>query len=264
MVKEADLTRFGVAVIESLDPDESPTGFKLYNEVMLSRQNTEKDLFYDYYKVAGIEEVEQTIQKIINNRKDNELIALHVEAHGIEKGVKMSSGEVMPWKRFLGCCRALNEAMGGLLIVTTAICYSISLMAAIDPSLRAPFKAVIITRREVYPDEILNGYSVYFSIYRHCLDVWAAKEAMRREVNDGSIETSPFEMITSEWIFDEITNPDRDPAAFKQIVNTHFCELKAKDPSYTRERVEREIRQLFSDLVKNGKDYYNFKDFWKR
>ncbi len=261
--KDTELTAFGVAVIESLPSSECQTGTKLFYDILQPLQATDSTLFYELYSVSSVEEFKETIRVIIRKHKKHELIALHIEAHGCEEGAQLSSGELLSWKEFLDCCRNVNEEMCGLLVVTTAMCYSISLIAAVNPALRAPFKAIIITRRDVTVDEILRGYTEYFMVYRNCLDIGPAKEAMRKEVNSGTIETSPFEMITSEWLFDEITNPDRDPAAFQQITNIKFCELKAKDSSYTRERVDKEIRDFFHSLAENGKDYYTFADYWK-
>ena len=82
---------------------------------------------------------------------------------------------------------------------------------------------------------------------------------MRCEVNSGSPETSPFEMITSNWLFDQITNPDRDPEAFQHIVNQQYCVKKANNPTYTRDRVEKEIRLLFQALQER-RDYFTFND----
>ena len=176
----------------------------------------------------------------------------------------MSSGEVMTWKKFLSLCRELNIKETGLLVVTTAMCFSLSFMAHIDPTQRAPFKAIVITRRVVSSDELLRGYSEFFSIYRNILDIGPAIDAMRKEVNDGTVDSSPFEMITSNWLFDQITNPDRNPDGFRQIVNMKFCELKSKDSSYTLARVELEIRNYFKLLREKGRDYYSFKDVYDK
>ena len=256
---KTEINKFGIVVIESLKEGELQTGTKLYNDVLRPRCAAEESMFCEYYRVHSVSDFNNTFFTIIQKHQDNEMLALHIEAHGCEEGVGLSSGGLITWKHFLDCCRALNVELCGLLIVTTALCYSISIMGAIDPSLRAPFKAIVITRRPVTADEVLRGYSEYFGTYTNILDIGPAKEAMRREVNSGTPDTSPFEMITSNWLFDQITNPDRDPEAFQHIVNQQYCIKKAVYPTYTRDRVEKEIRLLFQALQER-KDYFTFKD----
>ena len=262
-MKDVDITKFGVAIIESLKICEPQTGTKLCQDVLSTRKAADDSLFYDYYSVYTIKEFEETIHSIISKLQPDEMLALHVEAHGGVEGVRLASDEIMSWGHFLNLCRELNIKEKGLLVVTTAMCYSLPFMAAINPSLRAPFKAIVITRRDVSPDEILRGYSVYFSMYKNILDIGPAKDAMRNEVNDGDSTSSPFEMITADWLFEQITNVDNNPEGFPHIVNERYCIMKSKDPSYTRERVETEIRQEFHRLAVEGKDYYSFADLWK-
>ena len=256
---KTEINKFGIAIIESLKEGELQTVTKLYYDVLRPRSAAEESMFCDYYRVHSASDFDNTIFTIIQKHHDNEMLALHIEAHGCEEGIGLSSGDLITWKHFLDCCRALNVELGGLLIVTTALCYSISIMGAIDPSLRAPFKAIVITRRPVTSDEVLRGYTEYFGTYTNILDIGPAKEAMRCEVNSGSPETSPFEMITSNWLFDQITNPDRDPEAFQHIVNQQYCVKKANNPTYTRDRVEKEIRLLFQALQER-RDYFTFND----
>lgn len=263
MNPNVEITRFGVAIIESLPSNEPQTGTKLCNEVLMPLQAADESLFYDLYRVGDANDLNNVIRTIIEKHRDNEMLALHFETHGCEEGVKLASGEIIPWKMFMNYCREVNEELGGLLNVTTAMCYSISLMAEILPSLRAPFNAAVITRRDVTVDEIERGYSTYFQIYRNSLDIGPAKDAMRKEVNDGDVKNSPYEMLIANWLFDQITNPDNNPIGFPHIVNHWYCVKKSEDPSYTKERVETEIRSLFKDIASKGKDYYLYKDLYK-
>lgn len=264
MNPNVEITKYGVAIIESLPSGESQTGLKLYQDVLMPIQAADESLFYNYYRADDYQSFDTTIKTIIGKHKENEMLALHVETHGCEDGVILASGELILWKDFLAYCRAINVELYGLLIVSTAMCYSLSLMAAVDPSLRAPFKAIVITRRDVKVDEIERGYSAYFGVYRNCLDLFQAKEAMRHEVNDGDVTNSPFEVITADWLFDQITNPDNNPIGFPHIINNWYCIRKSQDPSYTKERVETEIRGFLKDLAENGKDYFSFADLLRR
>lgn len=258
-----EITKYGVVVIESIPVGQLHTGDMLYNNTLVPQCNADPTLFCDLYKVNTVEEFEQAIRTIISKHQENEMLALHIETHGCEDGLGLASGELLPWKHFLDLCRELNNELSGLLVVTTALCYSLSMIAAIDPSQRAPFLAVVITRGIVKAGEVMRGYAEYFKIYRKVLDIGAAKDALRQEVNSGTVESSPFEMITAAWLFDEITDIDRDTDAFKHIVNDWYCIRKSTDQTYTRERIEMEIRTIFKDLAENNRDYYLYKDLYK-
>ena len=264
MSRETEISRFGVAVIESLPNTQLHTGEMLCSGVLAPQCAADDTLFYSLYRVNSIDEYERAIHSIIDKHQPNEMLALHVEAHGCEEGIGLASGELLRWEKFLALCGELNTELGGLLIVTTAVCYSIPLMAAINPAQRAPFKAIIITRRLVTTNEIILGYTAYFEVYRNIIDIGPALDAMRTAVNDnGNIDSSPFAMFTSQWFFDQVTNPDRDPDSFQHIVNNWYCRLKSIDPSYTREQVESEIRANFKELALNGRDYFLYKDLYQ-
>ena len=258
-----EITKYGVAVIESIPVGQLHTGDMLYNNTLVPQCNADPALFCDLYKVNTVEEFEQAIRTIIGKHQENEMLALHIETHGCEDGLGLASGELLPWNHFLDLCRELNNELSGLLVVTTALCCSLSMITAIDPSQRAPFLAVVITRGIVKTGEVMRGYAEYFKIYRKVLDIGAAKDALRQEVNSGTVESSPFEMITAAWLFDEITDIDRDTDAFKHIVNDWYCIRKSIDQTYTRERIEMEIRTIFKDLAENKRDYYLYKDLYK-
>lgn len=83
-------------------------------------------------------------------------------------------------------------------------------------------------------------------------------------MNKGDETTSPFHLMVADTIFDLLTDPDRDPEGFSQIVNDNFCRLKALNPEYTKERTETEIRAMLNDLAKTGKDYFTFQDEIKK
>lgn len=259
MGPDTDIKKFRVVVIESLPEGEIHTGTKLYEDELIPISNRDESFETSLYSLGTINEFEYAVKNIIRKLSGDELVALHVEAHGgEEKGIRLSSGEYLDWKEFMDLCRTLNVELGGLLIVTLAMCYSLPILGSVDPTKRAPFKAVLFTRRDVTVDEIERGYVTFYSQYRNPLDFFNAIEAMRDEVNDD--HDSPYAYMVADTIFDMMTNSDRDPEGFKHIVNDNYCRLKAMNPEYTRERTEAEIRGFLNELAKNGKDYFTFRD----
>ena len=259
MGPNTDIKKFRVVVIESLPDGEIHTGTRLYEDELIPISNRDKSFETSFYSVGTIKEFEHAVKNIIRKLSGDELIALHVEAHGgEEKGILLSSGDYLGWKEFMDLCRNLNVELGGLLIVTLAMCYSLPILGSVDPTKRAPFKAVLLTRRDVTVDEVERGFVAFYSLYRKPLDFFKANEVMRDEVNDG--HDSPYAYMIADTIFDMMTDPDRDPDGFKHIVNDNFCRLKSANPEYTKERTEAEIREFLDELVKNGKEYFTFND----
>lgn len=259
-----DVRKYRVEIIESLPDEEIQTGTKLYEGDLKPLTLQDDSLVAYLHKVSTISEFTLAIDSIISSLQDDELVTLHIEAHGDgENGIRLSSGEILGWKVFMDLCRRLNEELLGMLVVTTAVCYSFSIIGSFDPTKRAPFKAIMLTNKDVKVDEIERGYSAFYQKYRNVLDVFKATGAIQAEVNQGEKSSSPFHLMVADNIFDEFVNPDRDPCFFTHLVNENFCRLKAQNPEYTRERVENELREFFCDLAKNGREYFTFQDVIK-
>ena len=262
---EVDITKFKVVVIESLQENELHTGHNLYERELVPISKADDSFVPLYYSVTTVCEFEGVIKDVCKKLRANELVTLHIEAHGDEeKGICLASHETLKWKDFLDMCRTINEKINGLLVVTLALCYSIPVLGDIDPSKRAPFKTVLYTRRDVSFGEIEDGFRAYYRKYRNILDFFKATGAIRAEVNDGDEITSPYDYMVADDIFDKIVDPDRDPDGFKHIVNENYCMMKARNPKYTREQTEKEIRGFLADLAKNGKGNFLFWDKLKK
>lgn len=261
---EEEITRFGVAIIESLRENEYLTGTKIYYDVIKTQCAADETFFSDFYKVATTIDYIDTIHNIVSSLKPYEMLALHVEAHGSEEGIILSSGEILDWRLFLSLCREINIKEEGLLIVTTAMCVSTSFLAVVDPFERSPFLAIVATKRDVSPDELWRGYTEFYLRYKNIKDLESAKELMCKEVSDGTEGSCPFVLITQYWLFDKISKPDEDSEYFEYLVNLQYCKRKAQDPSYSRERTEQEILRFFRAIDKTQREHFLFADYWGR
>lgn len=261
MNPDTEIMKFRIAVIESLSEGEIHTGTKLYEGELKPLRLSDDSITTSLHIATNIAEFDKVIHEIINSLSGDELVTLHVEAHGAgERGILLSSGEILGWKDFMDLCRSLNEVLNGLLIVTMSMCYSLPILGSVDPTKRAPFKAILLTNKDVTVDEVERGFVIYFQNFKNILDVFRATGAIRGEVNKGDETSSPFHLMVADTIFDLLTDPDRDPEGFSHIVNDNFCRLKALNPEYTKERTETEIRAMLDDLAKTGKDYFTFRD----
>lgn len=265
MSPDTDIKKFRIAVIESLPEGEIHTGTKLYEGELKILALSDDSLTASLHSVKDKAGFDNSIKEIINSLSGDELVTLHIEAHGAEeKGIRLSSGEILGWKDFMDSCRILNEVLNGLLIVTLSMCNSLPILGCVDPTKRAPFKAILLTNKDVTVDEVERGYTAFYNNYKNPLDTFKATRAIQSEVNNGDENTSPFHLLVADTIFDWFVDLNRDPAGFAHIVNENFCRLKAMNPEYTRERTETEIRGFMNELAKNGRDYFLYWDRVKK
>ena len=261
MKPDTEISKFRIAVVESLSEEDTHTGTKLYECELVPLTLKDGAITTSLHVVKNKAEFGKAIDAIIDSLCCDELVTLHIEAHGDdENGILLSSNEILGWKDFMDECRKLNEVLSGLLVVTLAMCYSIPILGSVDPTKRAPFKAVLLTNKDVTVDEVERGFTAFYNNYKNPLDVFKATGIIRDEVNEGENASSPFHLMVADNIFDLLTNPDRDSEGFRHIVNDNFCRLKALYPEYTRERTEKEIRAMLEELGKTGRDYFLFWD----
>ena len=147
MSPDTDIKKFRIAVIESLPEGEIHTGTKLYEGELKILALSDDSLTASLHSVKDKAGFDNSIKEIINSLSGDELVTLHIEAHGAEeKGIRLSSGEILGWKDFMDSCRILNEVLNGLLIVTLSMCNSLPILGCVDPTKRAPFKAIVSSR----------------------------------------------------------------------------------------------------------------------
>lgn len=262
---DTDIKKFRIAVIESLPEGEIHTGTKLYEGELKPLTLSDESRTASLHIVKDKTEFKKSIRDIIDSLSGDELVTLHVEAHGAEeKGIQLSSGEFLGWKDFMDNCRILNEVLNGLLIVTLSMCNSLPVLGCVDPTKRAPFKAILLTNRNVTVDEVERGFIEFYNNYKNPLDVFKATDLIRNEVKNGDGKSIPFHLLVADTIFDWFVDLNRDPDGFAHIVNENFCRLKSINPEYTRERTEEEIRGFINDLAKNGRDYFLYWDIVKK
>lgn len=265
MSPDSDVKKFRIAVIESLSEGEIHTGTKLYEGELIPLTFSDDSRTASLHIVKDKSEFAKSIRDIIDSLSGDELVTLHVEAHGAgDKGILLSSGEILGWKDFMDSCRTLNEVLNGLLIVTLSMCNSLPILGCIDPTKRAPFKAILLTNKDVTVDEVERGFTAFYNNYQNPLDAFKATDIIRSEVNKGDDVSSPFHLLVADTIFDWFVDTNRDPDGFAHIVNDNFCRLKAMNPAYTRERTETDIRGFINELAKNGRDYFLYWDRVKK
>ncbi len=258
---DTEITHNGIIVIQSLKDNERKTGDELHKDILQYKKYLHKDSFVEFYNVTTVMEFIKTLENIEKTMSIGMIFSLHLETHGSENGIHLSSGECMTWKQFFDNIRPINIKMGHLLIVIMAMCKGGRIMSCIEPSKRAPYNAFIGAFRDITVDEVSRGFSAFYGKYTNMLDIVAGMEALEVEIDGINPSKKTFWCYSAESIFDSIFNPDRDPRHFNKMVREQlFNHIIRGETDYTWAHVEYDIRNFLKETSDKYRDYYCFKD----
>ncbi len=258
---DTEITHKGIIVIQSLKDNERKTGDELQKDILQYKKYLHEDSFVEFYNVSTVKEFVNTLERIKKNMSKGVIFSLHLETHGSEDGIHLSSGECVTWKQFFDSIRPINIKMGHLLIIIMAMCKGAGLISYIDSEQRAPYKAFIGAFRDVSVDEVSRGFSAFYGSYTNVLDISEGMDALDAEIDGINAQKKTFWCFTAESIFDSTFNPDRDPKHFNKMVREQLIRhITNGDTNYTWAIVEYNIRKLFKETSDKHRDYFCFKD----
>lgn len=253
-----EIKRWGIVVIQSLNPNDYKTGEILYQDVLKYKKYHKTESFSSFYDVNSPKEFYLTVQIIEKSLSAGDILSLQIETHGCDEGIGFSNGEILKWNDFYDIIRPLNIKTGHLLFVVMAMCKSISMISAIDPEKRAPYRAFVCTTRVVSSDEIYRGFLAFYDNYFNLLDISHALTALQNEVKDDN-GYSPFQVLSAESVFDETFNPNRN---ISSLVDNQLEQLNIPITDSTRSIMAYNIKLLLENLHNRFYNYYNFKDLY--
>jgi hypothetical protein len=252
---ETEIVRKGIIVIQSLGDYDRKTGKELYHDILQYKQYSHEDSFVKFNSVSTKDEFLSMLNTIYSNMQEGDIFTLHIETHGSNEGIHLSSGDVVTWIEFSDTIRPINIKMGHLLVVVMAMCKGTAFVMGIKPEERAPYRAFIASPKNVPEDDIARGFSAFYNEYYNVLDISAAMNALKNEIGD------TFELYTAEWVFDKVFDPDRYPAFFNSMVTNIFNEKRIADFTITIEKVREDIRDILLK-TREHRDYYCFVDLY--
>lgn len=253
-----EIQRWGIVVIQSLNPDDIKTGENLYNDILRYKSYSKKESFSSFYDVHSIQEFRSAIKDIENSLVDGDILTLQIETHGCDEGIGLSNGEIIEWKEFYNMIRPINIKTGHLLFVIMAMCKSIAMISSLNPEEHAPYRAFICTTRNVYPDEISIGFNAFYEKYFNLLNMAEALKALQEETKDAD-GNSPFQALSAESVYDDTFNPNRN---FSDLVDNQLERLNIPKTETTKSIMSDSFRKLLKELHDKFYDYYNFKDIY--
>ena len=166
-----EIKRWGIVVIQSLNPDDTKTGENLYHDILHYKSYSNKASFSSFHDVHTIQEFRSAIRDVENSLIEGDILTLQIETHGCDKGIGLSNGEILEWKEFYDLIRPINIKIGHLLFVIMAMCKSIAMLSSLNPTDRAPYRVFICTTRDVSSYEIERGFEAFYENYFNLLNI---------------------------------------------------------------------------------------------
>ncbi len=213
-------------------------------------------------EVQTLADLLQTFNELRRKAHNGAFLFLHIEAHGDNTGLQLSSGVIVAWSDINRELRRLNIILRNSLMVFLSMCEGESIVSAIDTLDRAPFRAVIGNPGVVGERSLLNAFSAFYDRFFFSFDVNMAVELMNQSL---SAHEKKFHYLKSDKLFDAILDPDRDVGHFEQQTELHaqsMFESKRK-PSESFEMFLQRYRDfLRSELsaLRRNRDYFMMKD----
>ena len=253
-----EIKRWGIVVIQSLNPNDYKTGEILYHNVLKYKEYHKSESFTSFYDVNSSDDFRLAVLDIKKSMSVGDILTLQLETHGCDEGIGFNNGEILKWKDFYDIIRPLNIKTGHLLFIVMAMCKSIAMISSINPEKRAPYRSFICTTRKVTSDEIYRGFLAFYDKYFNLLDIVQALNALQEEVRDDN-GFSPFQVLSAENIFSETFNSNRNISG---LVDNQLERLNMQKNETTKSIMSDYLRMLLNDLHDRFYNYYNFKDLY--
>jgi len=262
-MKSDEIKEFGIVIIESLRDGEEKTGTKIFNEIIKYKVFENHNLSRKIFNINTKKEFFDVFDIIIGDAKNKKFPILHFETHGSEDGIQLASYEIVTWNELLEKTRELNIVLKNTLVVILGMCFGNTLIAKINPSDRAPFKAIIGTFDKISVWELLIAFDEFYNNYFFSFLLDESVDKMNQILEK---DNPTFFVLTSDFCFDEMLSSERDPDFFQRMVNDFAIREKAITPQYkeleidvVRKIKEREIKKLFEE-TKQKKSYFTMED----
>lgn len=261
MGPDTEIKRHRIIVIQSLQSPYKETGRDLYDDILRYKEYLNNDCFSEFYSVENKQEFVDTIKSITDSLIDGDVITLHFETHGSERGVSLNSNEILSWEEFDDVVRPINVKTCNLLVISMAMCFGGALLSHIDPEQRAPYLCFIGSHREVSEEEIIEGYHKLYENYTSPLDIYKAFSSLTSIYTERP-DTNPFGLFCQDFIFDATFDPDRDPNNFKSIVEQKCFQKYGNTNIENIKHTESNLRLFYSNIIKTFRYNFLFKDVY--
>jgi len=260
-MKDFVIMKEGIVIIQWLRSGDPQLGEELYKKIQ-HKEGERDNYFVEYHKVNSRDEFIDCLQDLIDRTEEGTIFTLHIVSHGDECriGTEIGKNEVR-WDELFHYTRQLNVIMDNKLLLVLSSCVGGGVLSFIEPEKRAPYMAIVGNTREVMTEDARKGFDAFYADYYDALDFPKAIQALNgaidftQEISPGRRKT-PFFIMTAEHSFDEVFNPDRDPAFFEGIVNR----IMPPNPLIPQELRVAKAKALYRKRGEELRPYFLFRD----
>jgi len=194
-----------IYLIESLPPGDQRTGKHLLEDALspLCEQYDgnasyaypqTRVHFFDLLRQIATESSEGQLAPIIQIEAHG-----HLSPNGGTDGLLLASGAVVSWADLGRALRAVNVASHNNVLLMLMACTSKDVIRMVDFADRAPFRGLVAALRDVTPDEVLGGMTIFYRTFLETQSHVLAAERMNEAGRpDGS---PPFGYVSAEALF---------------------------------------------------------------
>lgn len=193
-----------IVVIESLPNGEAKTGSVIhgYIEAQIRENNLPLSVVFRQCesKVEFLSILDNVHKEIVSN---NEYPWIHIECHGssAEDGIVLSNGDLITWQELKPKFTKINLACKCNLMVVIAACNGAHLTEVLQPEDRAPCWGLLGATNELYPDDLLASFRVFYSSLLSSLNGDVALIALRKVIEERNLS---FMLVTALDFFQEV------------------------------------------------------------
>lgn len=125
------------------------------------------DIFeYEYLSASDVNEFEQHFSYILKSVEENDRVPIiQIECHGSTDGIQLASYDNISWSGLFNLLRPINIASQNLLFLNLSMCNADAIIRFINPTKRAPFRAITGPEGKVYPEPLIEAWHTYYSQY---------------------------------------------------------------------------------------------------
>lgn len=189
MAYESSVAFDGVVVIESLRKPAQLTGTDLF-ETTIAPAVLSQNAFAEIHRVSNRKEFFKALESASKLAHDGHSSILHLEMHGDQRGLQLTSSEMIEWSELAPSLSSINEQTKMNLLVVAATCHGWHLSDVLRPVDRAPAWGVI------GPPDSVQNYDLYPAMQRFYATLW--RRLNLREALNAANETENM----ADWVYD--------------------------------------------------------------
>ena len=249
-----------IYVVESLQ-DERQTGKELYDDIINRRSYYHSALATEFVKVLSLEDWNNTIEKIVQETKDNHVIPiLHFELHGSSNhdGLVLAEGDLIPWRDFVSDMRRINIETQNNLFITMGICFGMDILYYTSLEEPSPFWGIIGSLYALQNDDIYIRYSEFYDEFLQSFDITKSLlclfKANPNSPQEYSFVNAPelFRMIYKNYLKTQFTSD----AIKKRISDTIMEEETKRRVNFTSKEKKVFASKFKKELKKTKNRFY--------